>query len=123
MKILVVDDSAGDRKQNARLLSEAFPGCNIENALGPRQALKKCAEIKFDLVTIDGDLGYQEDSGRGDDLVREIGELYPGMPMVMITNDLSVVGRGVWAIIDKCKISSCNYRAKAIEKLRSAVSL
>ena len=120
MKILVVDDSANDRKHVAKLFTEAFPGCSIEAALGPREALKKCAQTKFDMISVDGDLGCQNDYGRGDDLVRELNGLYPELQIVIITNDLGMNSPHVCARFDKLD-SLWTYRAEAIKRLRSLI--
>ncbi len=93
MKILIVDDSASDRKQiKDALISSGYNGSTIllaEDALRAREILiRESREIPC--VVVD----YHMPGLSGDNFIRFVRKFYPGIKTILIGTEKDVLGAG-----------------------------
>jgi DNA-binding NtrC family response regulator len=78
-QVLVVDDEAYVRKSLGEML--ASRGFDVDLADGIESALRQCARCSFDVILTD----LKMPDGGGIELVRSVRELYPEVPVVVLT--------------------------------------
>jgi diguanylate cyclase (GGDEF)-like protein len=81
LKILIVDDDEGDRKEVKRALKLLKPGCECVEAVSITEALARLTETSFDAIMLDLGLG----DVKGLDGVRAVIEQYPDIPVVILS--------------------------------------
>lgn len=101
MSVLIIDD----KEKLCKILAEDFShvGCIADFALNSEMALYKLGESVIDVVLLDLKLGAES----GLDLLKTIKELYPKIPVIMVTgygtikNAVEAVKLGAWDYIQK----------------------
>jgi two-component system, NarL family, invasion response regulator UvrY len=81
MRILLVDDSEAIRASLRQLLSEALPGVVVSEAAAAATALAAIGREAWDLVMLDLSLPDR----RGVQTLREIREMSPALPVVIMS--------------------------------------
>ena len=81
MRILLVDDSAAIRASLRQLLCDAFPGVVVNEAAAAAPALVAIGRERWDLVMLDLSLPDR----RGAETLREIREMSPALPVVVMS--------------------------------------
>ena len=82
VRILCVDDEIEVRAALETLLKDM--GCAVQCAEGTEHAVERAREDKPDILIADLRLAHEDDGIRA---IREIREIYPGLPALLITGD------------------------------------
>lgn len=123
-RILVVDDEQSVRRNIEKLLLRA--GYTVRTACDSEEALQELDEHSFDLVILDivmPDWTGQLSNRAGVDLLKQIVEEHPQMPVIMLTATTTVelavesMKYGAYDYILKGSISGQDFRRKVQEAL------
>ncbi len=81
IRILLIDDDRNDRALISRELNKAYPGVHLVE-IGTGEEMDAALEqLDYDLVITDYDLKWSN----GLEVIRTIKELYPNIPVIMVT--------------------------------------
>jgi DNA-binding NtrC family response regulator len=111
-RILIVDDDLGSRESLKQTFSKLYEVTLAEHA---KAALKVLADSRVDLVLLDVIMPHKD----GLTLLREIQELYPDIPLVMVSASTSVR-----PVVEAIKAGAFDYVAKPfdVEEIRRIVA-
>jgi signal transduction histidine kinase len=103
VKVLIVDDDEGDRKQLRRTLKETGLYCKCVEAVSLEGGMAACGKSAFDCVFVD----YRMPGDDGLHSIDALRERYPFMPIVMVT------GQGDEMVASEAiKLGASDYIAK-----------
>ncbi|WP_127783048.1 chemotaxis response regulator protein-glutamate methylesterase [Rhodococcus sp. X156] len=114
--VLVVDDSALVRRLVSRVLEEAEGISVVGTAANGELALRKIAELRPDLVTLDVEMPVMD----GLATLREIRRRHPRLPVVMVS---TLTGHGAAATVEALAQGASDYVCKPSSGASLAASL
>ncbi len=103
-KILIIDDEANLRQTFTRILKQA--GHQVTSAGDGPEALKRLAGTSYDLAFLDIRLPGGQD---GLELLKEIHQLYPNMPVILFTGHASLQ-----SAMDAVRLGASDYLTKPV---------
>jgi len=110
--ILIVDDDRGSRESLRQIFTTLYRTHLAENA---EQALTQLARHPVDIVLLDVIMPEKD----GVTLLKELNDLYPGLPCIMVSASLSVR-----PVVDAIKAGACDFVMKPfdVDEIRRIVS-
>jgi DNA-binding NtrC family response regulator len=111
-RLLIVDDELGSRESLRNVFSRAY---EVDLADGAKAALRQLSEKRFDLVLLD----YIMPEMDGLTLLKEVQNLYPGLPFIMVSASPSVR-----PVVEAMRAGAHDYVSKPfdVEEIRRIVS-
>lgn len=110
--MLIVDDDRGSRESLRQTFSRHYNTLLAENA---REALGQLAEFPVDIVMLDVMMPEKD----GVTLLKELNDLYPGLPCIMVSASPSVR-----PVVDAMKAGACDFVMKPfdVDEIRRIVA-